>query len=394
MIKTLKTFDLKNKTIFLRVDYNVPIENEKVVDDYRIRQTLPTIKFCLESGAKIVIASHLGRPKGKPDQTLSLMPVGEVLADCLEMPIKFSSDCVSEDAHDVTLGLKPGEIHMLENLRFYDQEVSNDYDFSAQLAKHGDIYINDAFGTAHRSHASNVGIAKHFSRKGIGFLIENELNFLSKTLSKPSRPLTLLLGGAKINSKINLIDYYIRIADKILIGGGMAFTLLEARGINTGNSIVDKSKISSALELINKAKTRKNIFLPKDVICSSSIDEEASGHAFDITKMPVDQMGLDIGPKTIKSFSKHISESETIVWNGPMGVFESNFFQHGTRAIAEHIASCTKDGLVSIIGGGDTAFALRKFNLENKMTHLSTGGGASIELLSGKNLPAIFALEV
>ncbi len=393
MIKTLKTFDLKNKTVLLRVDYNVPLDDEKVIDDFRIKQTLPTIQYCLESGAKLVIMSHLGRPKGKPDQKLSLMPIGEALADLLEMPIKFSSNCISEDSHDVTLGLKPGEIHMLENLRFYENEVKNDHDFSVQLAKHGDIFINDAFGTAHRSHASNVGIAKHFSRKGIGFLIENELNFLSKILSKPARPLTLVLGGAKIDSKIDLIDHYIGIADKILIGGGMAFTLLEARGINVGRSIVNKSKVSSAAQLINKAKSRKNLFLPKDVICSSSIENDA-GKTYDITKIPTAQMGLDIGPKTIESFSKHISDSETVIWNGPMGVFESDVFHNGTKSIAEHIASCTKEGLISIMGGGDTASALRKFKLENKMSHLSTGGGASIALLSGKKLPAMFALEV
>lgn len=394
MIKTLKTFDLKNKTVLLRVDYNVPIENETVLDDFRIRQTLPTIKYCLDAGAKLVISSHLGRPKGKKDQSLSLMPVGEALADCLEMPIKFSKNCISEDAHDVTLGLKPGEVHMLENLRFYSEEIANDYDFSAKLAKHGDIFINDAFGTAHRSHASNVGVANHFSRKGIGFLVENELNFLSKTLSKPDRPLTLVLGGAKIDTKIDLIDHYIGIADKILIGGGMAFTLLEARGINVGKSIVNKSKITAASELINKAKSRKNLFLPKDVVCSQSIDNDSKHDIYDVTKIPSDQMGLDIGPKTIESFSNHIRDSKTVIWNGPMGVFESSFYENGTKQIAREIASCTERGLVSIMGGGDTASALRKFKLENKMTHLSTGGGASIQLLSGKNLPAIFALEV
>ena len=394
MIKTLKTFDLKNKTVLLRVDYNVPIKNEKVADDFRIKQTLPTIKYCLEAGAKLVISSHLGRPRGKKDISLSLMPVGETLADFLEMPIKFSSNCISEDAHDVTLGLKPGEIHMLENLRFHSEEIENDNDFSAKLAQHGDIFINDAFGSAHRSHASNVGVAKHFSRKGIGFLIENELNFLSKSLSKPARPLTLILGGAKIDTKINLIDYYIGIADKILIGGGMAFTLLKARGIDVGESIVDQSKISSASKLINKAKSKKNLFLPKDVVCSKSIENGSKHNTYDITEIPFDEMGLDIGPKTIESFSKHIVDSKTVVWNGPMGVFESNFFDKGTKEIASQIASCTEKGLISIMGGGDTASALRKFNLDNKMTHLSTGGGASIELLSGKNLPAIFALEV
>ena len=394
MIKTLKTFDLKNKRVLLRVDYNVPLENDRVIDDFRIKQTLPTIKYCLDAGAKIVIMSHLGRPNGKYDPNLSLMPIGETLADCLEMPIKFSDDCISEDSHNVTLGLKPGEIHMLENLRFHEDETTNNADFCALLAKHGDIFINDAFGMAHRSHASNVGIAKNFSRKGIGFLFEKELNFLSKILSKPPRPITLLLGGAKINTKVGLIDHYIGIADQILIGGGMAFTLLKARGLDIGNSIIDESKISSARELIEKAKKKKNIFLPKDVVCSKSIKQSASSKVYDITKIPKGQMGLDIGPKTIDSFSSLISNSKTVIWNGPMGVFELDNFDNGTKSLAKHIASCTEGGLISIIGGGDTASALRKFNLDNKMTHLSTGGGASIELLSGKNLPAIFALEV
>ena len=394
MIKTLKTFDLKNKRVLLRVDYNVPLENNRVIDDFRIKQTLPTIKYCLDAGAKIIIMSHLGRPNGKYDPNLSLMPIGESLADCLEMPIKFSDDCISEDSHNVTLGLKPGEIHMLENLRFHDDETTNNADFCALLAKHGDIFINDAFGMAHRSHASNVGIAKNFSRKGIGFLFEKELNFLSKILSKPPRPITLLLGGAKINTKVGLIDHYIGIADQILIGGGMAFTLLKARGLDIGNSIIDESKISSARELIEKAKKKKNIFLPKDVICSKSLKQSTSSKVYDITKIPKGQMGLDIGPKTIDSFSSLISNSKTVIWNGPMGVFELDNFDNGTKSLAKHIASCTEGGLISIIGGGDTASALRKFNLDNKMTHLSTGGGASIELLSGKNLPAIFALEV
>ena len=394
MIKTLKTFDLKNKRVLLRVDYNVPLENNRVIDDFRIKQTLPTIKYCLDAGAKIIIMSHLGRPNGKYDPNLSLMPIGESLADCLEMPIKFSDDCISEDSHNVTLGLKPGEIHMLENLRFHDDETTNNADFCALLAKHGDIFINDAFGMAHRSHASNVGIAKNFSRKGIGFLFEKELNFLSKILSKPPRPITLLLGGAKINTKVGLIDHYIGIADQILIGGGMAFTLLKARGLDIGNSIIDESKISSARELIEKAKKKKNIFLPKDVVCSKSIKQSMSSKVYDITKIPKGQMGLDIGPKTIDSFSSLISNSKTVIWNGPMGAFELDNFDNGTKSLAKHIASCTEGGLISIIGGGDTASALRKYNLDNKMTHLSTGGGASIELLSGKNLPAIFALEV
>ena len=394
MIKTLKTFDLKNKRVLLRVDYNVPLENNRVIDDFRIKQTLPTIKYCLDAGAKIIIMSHLGRPNGKYDPNLSLMPIGESLADCLEMPIKFSDDCISEDSHNVTLGLKPGEIHMLENLRFHEDETTNNADFCALLAKHGDIFINDAFGMAHRSHASNVGIAKNFSRKGIGFLFEKELNFLSKILSKPPRPITLLLGGAKINTKVGLIDHYIGIADQILIGGGMAFTLLKARGLDIGNSIIDESKISSARELIEKAKKKKNIFLPKDIVCSKSIEQGASSKVYDITKIPKGQMGLDIGPKTIDSFSSLISNSKTVIWNGPMGVFELDNFDNGTKSLAKHIASCTEGGLISIIGGGDTASALRKFNLDNKMTHLSTGGGASIELLSGKNLSAIFALEV
>ena len=394
MIKPLNSFDLKNKRVLLRVDFNVPTDGDKVLDDFRIKQTLPTIKFCLESGAKLIIMSHMGRPKGKPDNTLSLMPAGESLADLLEMPIKFSNDCISEDSRDVTLGLKSGEIHLLENLRFHSGESTNDPDFCAELAKHGDIFINDAFGTAHRSHASNVGIAKHFSHKGIGLLVEKELNFLSKIISKPPRPLTLLLGGAKIDSKIDLIDYFIGIADNILIGGGMAFTLLAAKGFEVGNSLVDQSKIGIATELIEKAKAKNNLILPRDSVCVESPDSSKDKSVYDVSKMPKDTMGLDIGPKTIELFSSIIGQSKTVIWNGPMGMFEKKDFKDGTRKLAECVASNTEEGLISITGGGDTASALRNFNLENKMTHLSTGGGASIELLSGKALPALFALEV
>ena len=394
MIKPLNAFDLKNKRVLLRVDFNVPTEGDKVVDDFRIKQTLPTIKFCLESGAKLIIMSHMGRPMGGYDNNFSLMAAGESLADLLEMPIKFSSDCISEDSRDVTLGLKSGEIHLLENLRFHAGESANDPEFCAELARHGDIFINDAFGTAHRSHASNVGIAKHFSHKGIGFLIEKELNFLSKIISKPPRPLTLLLGGAKIDSKIDLIDYFIGVADNILIGGGMAFTLLTAKGFEVGNSMVDQSKINIATELIEKAKAKNNLMLPKDSICARSLDPTKAKKVYHVSKMPKNMTGLDIGPKTTEFFSSIINQSKTVIWNGPLGMFENKDFCEGTLKLAECLAQNTEKGLISIAGGGDTASALRNFNLENKMSHLSTGGGASIELLSGKTLPALFALEV
>ena len=394
MIKSISSFDIKNKRILIRADMNVPLKNGLVEDNFRIKSSLPTIKYCINNGAKIILMSHLGRPKGVVNDKMSLMPVGEILADLLEMPIKFSHDCVSEDAHDVTLGLKSGEIHLLENLRFSDDEIKNDKDFSFALAKHGDIFINDAFGTAHRAHASNVGIAKHFTHKGIGFLLEKELEYFNSLVRKPKKPFVVVLGGAKIDTKLALIDRFLNIADKIMIGGGMAFTLMKAQGKNIGNSICDDSLLQKAEHILEKSKNANKLILPSDFVCNHSLNDKSEPVEFDNKKIDKDFMGLDIGLQTIKRFNDILSNAKTILWNGPMGVFEDKRYENGTMAIAKHIADLTEKGIISIVGGGDSASALRKYDIREKITHLSTGGGASLELLSGNPLPATYVLEL
>ena len=393
MLKTLKSFDLKDKRVLIRVDFNVPVENDCVVDDFRIRAALPTIQYCLNEGSKVILMSHSGRPNGIVEQDLSLMPAGEKLADLLEMPIKFSNDCISEDAHDVTLGLRAGEIHLLENLRFHIEENKNDQNFSINLAKHGQVFINDAFGTVHRSHASNVGVTKYFNQKGMGFLIEKELEFLDKAMENPKKPLTVIIGGAKIDSKIDLINRFIQIADQIIIGGGMAFTFLKAKGKDIGKSLLDPSMISEAKKILANARGKTNLIFPKDFICAKSMKAKRTSIR-NANEIPSDLMGLDIGPKSIDEFSKIILNSGTILWNGPMGVFEVDGFHMGTEEIAKIISEVTKSGSITIIGGGDSAAAIKKFEMTSNFSHISTGGGSSLSLLSGNTMPAIYALEI
>lgn len=394
MLKTINNFDLKNKRVLIRVDFNVPLSNGQVTDDFRIRMALPTINHCLESGASVVLMSHLGRPKGQIDPDLSLIPIGEKLAELIELPIKFSDDCVSEDARDVSLGLRPGEIHLLENLRYHNEETDNDQRFSELLAKHGEIFINDAFGTAHRPHASNVGVTKYFLHKGIGFLFKKELQYLSAVVRNPKRPMTLVLGGAKIDTKLELINKFIDEADTIIIGGGMAFTFLKAKGIDVGGSLVDELMLKSAAEIMEKSrKVNKRIHFPVDVIAATSIDDTKSIKEFKIDKIPKNMSGFDIGSATIEKYSKLLLLSKTIIWNGPMGVFEKPEFDNGTLKIAEILTKAQEEGSVVIVGGGDTAAAVKSYNLIDKMSHVSTGGGASLELLSGNRLPSVEALE-
>lgn len=393
MINRLNTFDLKDKRVLMRVDFNVPIENGVVADDYRIRATLPTIEHCFDQGASVVLMSHLGRPKGKAVDSMSLIPVGEKLADLLEMPIKFSEDCVSEDAQDTSLGISPSEIHLLENLRFHSEETENDPRFSMKLAKHGQVFINDAFGTAHRSHSSNVGIVEHFKQKGIGFLMENEMRYLHESFRHPKRPLTIILGGAKVDTKLSLIHQFMDKADNIIIGGGMAFTFLKAKGKNVGESLVDESMIPKAEQILNDEKNRKaTLVLPKDFICGRSVDDSPEGE-FRRNEFPDKLMGLDIGSRSIETFIEIINNSGTILWNGPMGVFENEEYSHGSKSIAESMVNATTKEKVTVVGGGDTAAAIRGFGLHKDVSHVSTGGGASLELLSGEKLPAFSALD-
>jgi 3-phosphoglycerate kinase len=393
MIRSLNSFDLKDKRILIRVDYNVPIEDGVVKDAYRIQCSIPTIKECLESGASVVLMSHLGRPKGETNEDYSLISVGEVLSDFLEIPIKFSNDCISEDSINVTIGLHPGEVHLLENLRFHSGEEENDIEFSRLLSKHGQIYINDAFGTSHRSHASNVGVTDNFIHKGMGLLMNKEIQYLQNKFKNPKEPLVILLGGAKISGKIDLIDKFLIDADTILIGGGMIFTFLKAMGIDIGKSIIDEQMISVANRAIKKARqNRVKLVLPVDFVVADSIDNPSKIEISSFDSVPSNMMGLDIGPETIKLFSKILSQAGTILWNGPMGVFEKKDFENGTKGIANFLSELKDENIITIVGGGDSASAIRKFsNIEN-ITHVSTGGGASLELLSGKNLPAIKAL--
>ena len=393
MIRALHSFDVKQKRVLMRVDFNVPIKNDRVVDSFRIRSAIPSIKECLESGTSLVLMSHLGRPNGKIDEKYSLVPVGEALSDILEIPIKFSYDCISEDAINVTIGLHPGEIHLLENLRFHSGETNNDPEFAGKLARHGQIFINDAFGTAHRSHASNVGVTEHFIEKGMGYLMEKEIQFLLERFKKPKHPLLLILGGAKISGKLHIIDRFLDDADTILIGGGMAFTFLKALGVEVGRSMVDKRMVSSAKEIIVRAKRKRvKLVFPVDFVIAEAIENPKEIKTVPFDSVPDSFMGLDIGTETINIFSDYILGAGTILWNGPMGVFEKKEFENGTKALSKMLSLAFDKGVDTIVGGGESAAAVRKFGMNEKMTHVSTGGGASLELLSGHGLPALEAL--
>ena len=394
MIRSLNSFDLKDKRVLIRVDYNVPVENGVVKDAYRIQCSIPTIKECLEAGASVVLMSHLGRPNGSTNDNYSMISVGEVLSDFLEIPIKFSHDCINEDSINVTIGLHPGEVHLLENLRFHTGEEENDFEFSRLLSKHGQIFINDAFGTSHRSHASNVGVSDNFMHKGMGLLMEKEIQYLMHKFKKPKEPLVLLLGGAKISDKIDMIERFIIKAKSILIGGGMTFTFLKAMGLNVGKSMIDESMISTAKTIIKKARqNRVKIKLPLDFVVSDAIDKPSKIETVSFDSIPDNMIGLDIGPETIKLFSNIILQSGTVLWNGPMGVFEKKEFENGTKSIANLLSDMKDQKIDTIVGGGDSASAIRKFSDIENITHVSTGGGASLELLGGKSLPAITALE-
>tara|TARA_B100002052_G_scaffold132268_1_gene121505 strand:+ start:566 stop:1753 length:1188 start_codon:yes stop_codon:yes gene_type:complete len=394
MIRSLKSFDLKGQTILMRLDLNVPMNDDKIEDDFRIRSSLPTIKYCLEEGASIVIMSHLGRPEGECISNYSLIPVGESLAGMLEIPIKFSEDCISQDAIDTSLSLKPGEVHLLENLRFYKEEQDNDSEFSNRLSRHGKLFINDAFGTAHRKHSSNFGVVDNFKYYGIGLLVERELQYLKDMMNKPKRPLAFLLGGAKVSTKIQLIKRYLHMADSIIIGGGMAFTFLKAMGYNIGKSLVEEKMLKNARSIIDLARASgKELILPVDVICSKSLDSAPIENAVDIREISNDFMGLDIGPKSIKLFNQILGSSSTVIWNGPMGVFENNAYSNGTKLIAENLSKISETGVIVVAGGGDTSSALKHFDIIGKLTHVSTGGGSSLELMSGNNLIALERLE-
>ena len=395
MLRPIKSFDIKGQIVLIRLDLNVPILDDVIQDDFRIRACLPTLNYCLNEGASVVLMSHLGRPDGEYNEQFSLMPVGEHLASLLEMPIKFSSDCISQDAIDTSLSLKTGEVHLLENLRFHKEESINDSVFANKLSKHGRLYINDAFGTAHRAHASNHGVIDNFKNFGIGFLFEKEMKYLKDVINKPERPLVLILGGAKVSTKLELITKYLQNADTIIIGGGMAFTFLKAMGHNIGKSLVESKMIEQAKNILDMARLNgKKLILPNDIVCSEDINDVNRNNPVSIRKIPENQMGLDIGSKTIEKYLEILDSAKTVLWNGPMGVFENVSFAAGTKAVAIKLVEISQLNATVIAGGGDTASALRHFNMVDKVTHVSTGGGASLELMSGNQLEAIKKLEI
>ncbi|MEE9465827.1 MAG: phosphoglycerate kinase, partial [Candidatus Neomarinimicrobiota bacterium] len=383
-MKTIEQLDLKGRRVLIRVDLNVPLDDGIVDNDFRIRATLPTIRYVLEQGAGVVLMSHLGRPKGKPIPESSLLPVAEVLQALLDQDILFSRDCISDRSLEVSERLQVGQVHLLENLRFHAGEEANDEEFAARLARHGQVYVNDAFGTAHRAHASTVGVVTHFDQAGIGGLMARELEFLQARLESPQRPFVVVLGGAKVAGKLELVRRLQTLADRVLIGGGMAFTFLKAQGHDVGKSLVDENLVDEAaeiLELANKSKTP--ILLPRDVAAASNLSPNSAWRVANLDDLEKDEIGVDIGPETCAEFGLALEDAATILWNGPMGVFEFAPFQTGTELIIDTITHATAGGALSVVGGGDSVAAIDKLSDSRHFTHISTGGGAALELLSG-----------
>jgi phosphoglycerate kinase len=391
---TIDNLQLKGKRVLMRVDFNVPLdENQNITDDTRIRASLPSILKVINDGGRLILMSHLGRPKGKPNPKFSLKPVAEKLSQLIGKEVKFAPDCVGEEIKKMSDELKDGEVLLLENLRFHEEEEKNDAEFAKKLAELGDVYVNDAFGSAHRAHASTEGVTKHFRENAAGYLMQKELEYLSKAVGNPERPYTAILGGAKISGKIDVIQNLMSKVDNLLIGGGMAFTFFRAMGLEIGKSLLEEDRIEMAKEILEKAKTQNiNLVLPVDVVIANSFSNDAKTEIVDVNSIRPDWQGLDIGPKTIELFKSYIGNSKTVVWNGPMGVFEFDNFAKGTFEIAKALADASQNGVVTIVGGGDSSAAIAKAGLEDKVSHVSTGGGASLEFLEGKALPGVIAL--
>lgn len=387
--------DLKGKKVLVRVDFNVPLdENLKITDDIRISSALPTIKKIMKEGGKTILMSHLGRPKGAPNPKYSLKPAAVRLSELLGMDVKFAPDCVGDQVKAIVNAMKDGEVLLLENLRFYAEEEKNNPDFAKKLADLGDVYINDAFGSAHRAHASTEGVTKHIKVNASGYLMQKELEYLGKAISNPERPYCAILGGAKISGKIDVIQNLFSKVDTLIIGGGMAYTFYKAMGHEIGTSLLEEDKISLAKEILEKAKNSKvNFILPVDVVIAPEFNNDSPSEVVSIDKIPSSKMGLDIGPKTIELFRSEVLKSKTVIWNGPMGVFEFDNFAKGTNSIAQALVEATKKGATTIIGGGDSAAAIKKAGLDEQVSHVSTGGGASLEFLEGKALPGVAALN-
>jgi len=390
-IRTAGQVELKGKRVFIRVDFNVPLnEKNKITDDTRILLSLPTIRFVSEAGGKVILASHLGRPKGKRDPKFSLAPVAKRLSQLLGKKVAFATDCIGEEVQKQIEGLKEGDVILLENLRFHPEEEKNEEAFSKALAALCDVYVNDAFGTAHRAHASTEGMTRFVKTVAAGFLMMKEVESLEKALVNPEKPYVAILGGAKISDKIGVIQNLLDKVTTLLIGGGMAYTFLKAQGFQVGKSLVEEDQIGLSLSLLEEARGKITFFLPSDHVAAERMDIQAKRKVVKNDKIPPGWVCLDIGPETVKTFSKEIQSAKTIVWNGPMGVFELEPFSHGTFAIAKAIAN---SHTFSIVGGGDSVAAVKQAGVADRISHISTGGGASLEFLEGKKLPGIEALR-
>jgi phosphoglycerate kinase len=392
---TVDDVSLKGKKVLVRVDFNVPMTPDlKVSDDKRIVESLPTIRKILADGGSAILMSHLGRPKGKPTPEFTLKPVADHLAKLLGSPVKFAADCVGAPAHAAADSLQPGECLLLENLRFHAEEEKNDPAFAKELASLGALYVNDAFGSAHRAHASTEGVT-HFLKPAVaGYLMKKEIEYLTKAVSDPQRPYVAILGGAKISGKIDVIQNLMPKVDALVIGGGMAFTFFRAQGLEVGDSLVEQEKLALARQILEESKAKRTrLILPVDCIVADKMDNDAQRKVVPVNKIPAGWRGLDIGPETVKIVSMELRKAKTIVWNGPMGVFEMSNFAHGTTEVAKLLAEATRNGATTIVGGGDSAAAIAQSGLENAVSHVSTGGGASLEFLEGKVLPGVAALD-
>ncbi|WP_428259499.1 phosphoglycerate kinase [Gallibacter sp. Marseille-QA0791] len=392
MKKTVRDIDVSGKRVLVRCDFNVPMQDGRITDDRRITSALPTIEYLVGQGAKVILMSHMGRPKGEAKPEFSLKPVADRLSQLLGRDVIFApSDVVVDDNVKATAeALQPGQVMLLENVRYRKEETKNEEPFTGQLAQLGEIFVNDAFGTAHRAHCSTAGLAKYMPSVS-GFLIEKEVRFLGEALENPERPFLAIMGGAKVGDKIPVIENLLKKVDSLIIAGGMSYTFFKAMGYEIGTSILDEESIGLAGEIMEKAKAANvRLLLPVDTVCAEKFDNDSPHGVFDRDKIPADMMGMDIGPKTVELYKENIAKAKTIVWNGPAGVFEMPNFAAGTKALAEALA---KSDAVTIVGGGDSAAAAEQFGYADKMTHISTGGGASLEFLEGKELPGIACLE-
>jgi len=394
-VASLSAADVQGKRVLVRADFNVPLDDQgNITDDTRIRAALPTIQDLTGKGGKVILTSHFGRPKGKVVDSMRLTPVAKRLSELLGQEVVKCDDCIGDEVAAAINGLADGQVALLENVRFYAGEEANDSEFAKQLAANADLYVNDAFGTAHRAHASTAGVTEYLSPSVAGYLIEKELEYLQNAIENPQRPLAAIIGGSKVSSKIGVIETLLDKVDKLLIGGGMIFTFYKARGLNVGKSLVEEDKLELAKTLEAKAKEKGvDLLLPTDVVVADNFAADANDQTVSIESIPDGWMGLDIGPDSVKVFQDALKQCKSVIWNGPMGVFEFDKFAQGTEAIANTLSELTDQGVITIIGGGDSVAAVEKVGVADKMSHISTGGGASLELLEGKTLPGIAALD-